>query len=307
MFPKISDLVNYVFGTSLSLPIPTWGFFTSLAFTAAAAVTWIEISRKHKLGQLPAPNTLQIIILAVLIIPITIIGSKLMSAMETPAEFFANPIRMLFTSGGMSYYGGFLGGFIAVIFYAKFHRIGIWYALDIAAIVIPLGYTFGRLGCHLSGDGCWGIQNTLSKPGFLKFLPDWAWGVTFPHNVAQQGVLIDACSGKYCHILPYPVFPTSLYEAAFSLLTFVMLWSFRKKLSPGILFAIFLIIYSAARFFIEFIRVNPKFTILQVSLSQAQYISIPVFITGVGILLFLYRKKLKLHQHQKYHNLRMDR
>jgi phosphatidylglycerol---prolipoprotein diacylglyceryl transferase len=86
-----------------------------------------------------------------------------------------------------------------------------------------------------------------------------------------------------------------------------MLWSFRKKLSPGILFAIFLIIYSAARFFIEFIRVNPKFTILQVSLSQAQYISIPVFITGVGILLFLYRKKLKLHQHQKYHNLRMDR
>lgn len=296
MFPKISDLVNYVVGTSLSFPIPTWGFFTSLAFTAAAAVAWIEISRKHKLGQLPAPNSLQIIILAALIIPITIIGGKLMSAMETPTEFFRDPIKMLFITEGMSYYGGFLFGFFVVIGYAVVNRIRVWYALDIAAIVIPLGYTLGRLGCHLSGDGCWGIQNTFSKPGFLKFLPDWAWGVTFPHNVAQQGVLIDACSGKYCHILPHPVFPTSLYEAAFSLLTFIVLLSLRKKLAPGVLFALFLIIYSAARFFIEFIRVNPKFTILQVSLSQAQYISIPVFITGVGILLFLYRKKLKLNQ-----------
>src|SRR5690606_13982566 len=82
---------------------------------------------------------------------------------------------------------------------------------DIGSLGMLVAYGVGRLGCHLSGDGDWGIVNNRDKP--FRWLPDWAWSFDFPHNVIHQGVPIPGCTGPYCYVLPEGVFPTSLYES----------------------------------------------------------------------------------------------
>ncbi|NTV85043.1 MAG: prolipoprotein diacylglyceryl transferase, partial [Bacteroidales bacterium] len=153
-----------------------------------------------------------------------------------------------------------------------------------------LGYAIGRMGCHLSGDGCWGVENINPEPPWMSFLPDYFWSCHYPNNVANVGILISGCLQENCHSLPEPVYPTSLYESIIALLLFVFIWSVRKwKWTPGYLFAIYLVFEGLARFFIEFIRINPKYAVAGVNLSQAQIISILAILTGL-FLFWLFKK-----------------
>ena len=102
---------------------------------------------------------------------------------------------------------------------AKKHQISIPRLADVFAPALILAYGIGRLGCHFSGDGDWGIISNMSNKPFL--FPDWLWGYNFPHNVIETGVKIEDCVGKYCHELPYLVYPTSLYEASFGIIAFL--------------------------------------------------------------------------------------
>jgi len=152
-----------------------------------------------------------------------------------------------------------------------------------------LGYAIGRIGCQVSGDGDWGIENTNPKP--FNWLPDWMWSYNFPHNVNEAGVRIPGClDAKYCNQLPVGVYPTSFYETVICLLLFLLLWSLRKKLQiPGTLFALYLILNGIERFFIEKIRVNVRLNIL-FHPTQAEVISSLLFITGVVLWIVLTRR-----------------
>jgi prolipoprotein diacylglyceryltransferase len=104
------------------------------------------------------------------------------------------------------------------------------------------------------------------------------------------GILIPGCLQENCHVLPEPVYPTSLYESIIALLLFVFIWSVRKwKWTPGYLFAVYLVVEGLARFFIEFIRINPKYEVAGVNLSQAQIISVFAIVTGL-FLFWLFNK-----------------
>jgi prolipoprotein diacylglyceryltransferase len=141
----------------------------------------------------------------------------------------------------------------------------------------------GRMGCHLSGDGDWGIVNTSAKPSWLGFLPDWAWAYSYPHNVARHGKYIVGCAEQYCNILTEPVYPTPLYESVCCLLLFLVLWLVRKRIkTPGMVFFIFLIMLGVERFLVEFIRVNQHYCIGKLCITQAQYISLGFMVTGVA-------------------------
>ena len=59
--------------------------------------------------------------------------------------------------------------------------------LDIGGPGMMLAYSVGRIGCHMSGDGDWGIININPKP--FSWLPDWLWAYTYPNNVAIEGDL----------------------------------------------------------------------------------------------------------------------
>jgi phosphatidylglycerol:prolipoprotein diacylglycerol transferase len=282
MFPRFSDLINYLFGTRLSFPGYTYGLIVVFASTAAFFVVYLELKRRGNNGQIPFDSGKLILNIIAITVLSSLAGIKLFHILDHRDQFIRDPFSVLLSFKGLSYYGGLIFGCLGVILYAKHKNISPAHVLDMAALANLIGYGIGRLGCQLSGDGCWGIANTMTKPGWLSFLPDWAWGFRYPHNVMKEGIRIGDCTGEYCFILSGPVFPTPLYESFLALVSFIILWSIRKKITiPGRLFSIFLIIYSISRFFVEFIRVNPKYTFLWISLSQAQYISILAFLTGI--------------------------
>ncbi|RYE16910.1 MAG: diacylglyceryl transferase, partial [Sphingobacteriaceae bacterium] len=107
------------------------------------------------------------------------------------------------------------------------------------------------------------------------------WSFRYPHNVGDEGVLIPDCVGKFCHQLPAPVYPTSLYESVIGVALFLFLWSIRKYIKmPGLMFGIYLILNGAERFLIELIRVNTKYHVFGLAFTQAEFISAVLVIFG---------------------------
>jgi phosphatidylglycerol:prolipoprotein diacylglycerol transferase len=152
-------------------------------------------------------------------------------------------------------------------------------------------YALGRLGCHLVGDGDWGIINGNTKP--VSWIPDWLWGYTYPHNIIGEAELIPACTwDNYCYQLSNPVYPTSLYESIIILTLFYILWKLRLRIKMvGRITSIYLMMISIERFFMEFIKINKHYEVIGLSFSQAQLTSIGIFI--VGLTLYFYAPSLK--------------
>jgi phosphatidylglycerol:prolipoprotein diacylglycerol transferase len=219
-----------------------------------------------------------------------LLGAKLFDIFENWGDFLKHPSSYIFSPSGLTFYGGLICAALAIWWYAKKHKIVFWHLNDAAAPTLMLAYAVGRIGCQVSGDGDWGIENTGPKP--FNWLPDWMWSYNFPHNVNEAGVKIAGCmDAKYCYQLPIGVYPTSFYETVICFLLFLLIWSLRKKFKiPGTLFAFYLILNGIERFFIEKIRVNIRLNILGFHPTQAEVISSLLFLTGVVLWIVLKRR-----------------
>ena len=223
-----------------------------------------------------------------------ILGAKLFHNLENIDQLIANPIEALFSFSGLTFYGGLIAGIVSVSYYVKKHGIGLITIADITAPPVMLAYGVGRIGCQMSGDGDWGINNLNPKPDWMASLPDWMWSYTYPNNVIGAGVPIDGCVGKYCNELANPVYPTPFYEAILGVLLFLFLWNLRKKIRvPGMLFSIYLIVNGLERFFIEKIRINNK--LFGMDITQAELIAAGLVLMGI-IGVFYFKKR-----HQNAH------
>ena len=192
---------------------------------------------------------------------------------------------------GLNYYGALIAGALTYLYINWRHGIPLAIAADIGSPGMMLAYGLGRIGCHLAGDGDWGIVNDRPQPSWLHWTPGWTWSFRFPHNSIHQGVYLPGCTDNYCTQLPAPVYPTSFYEAVICLLLFAALWTLHFRIRrPGLLFAIFALLNGLERFSIEFIRVNPRYPIVTWNLSQAQIIAIGWMITGLIALSLSLRK-----------------
>jgi phosphatidylglycerol---prolipoprotein diacylglyceryl transferase len=225
-----------------------------------------------------------------------IVGAKIFHNLENIDDFIADPWGALFSFSGLTYYGGLIVAAVLVIGYGIKIKVKPLLLCDAAAPALLLSYGTGRLGCHLSGDGDWGIVNALQKPTWMNFLPDWTWAYSYPHNVLNEGTRIENCVGKHCFELIPPVFPTPLYEFVACSLLFLVLWKIRKSISvPGILFCVYLILNGIERFFIEQIRVNTKYHIMGHAITQAEIISVCLVLVGImGI--FVLRKRNEMER-----------
>ncbi|MFZ0922070.1 MAG: prolipoprotein diacylglyceryl transferase, partial [Candidatus Acidiferrales bacterium] len=162
-------------------------------------------------------------------------------------------------SGGM-FYGGFVGAFLVVLFYAYFQRMPLLVLLDSYSAGLPLGHAVGRLGCFAAGC-CYG------KPTFLP------WGVTFTSSRAAELV------GTPLNI---PLHPTQLYEAAAEFMNFFILVALaRKQRFRGEIFATFILLYGFERGLIEFMRGDPGRTLLlRGRFSLMQVVSLALIVLG---------------------------
>src|ERR1700744_821369 len=289
----VDSIVNYH-----QLLDDTQGFILSLrgnwigGIIGAAIFAYWAYAEKKK-HQLPQPVTQQVLVHTHELMGRVLLwgalagfaGAKIFNALENWDQFMADPVGMLIGFSGLTFFGGLICGGAAVLYLAYKHGIKPLTMLDIGGPGMMLAYGLGRIGCQMSGDGDWGKPNLAPKPGWLHWAPDWMWAFRFPHNVNDEGDQIVGCIGKFCHVLPQPVYPTSFYESTVCILLFLFLWSIRKYIkTPGIMFGIYLILNAIERFLIEFIRVNTRYHIGSLSFPQAQLIAILLFVFGVVLI-----------------------
>ncbi len=245
-----------------------------------------------------------------------LIGAKIFNALETWDDFIKDPIRSLTSSSGLTFLGGLIMATILLYFYSRKRGIPFKHLCDASAPGIMLAYGMGRLGCHFSGDGDWGIFNSAyvtNTDGTLRAatatdnhfieqmtsgtpyvsipaptgIPRWLVGMNYPHNVGHEGMAIQGCTGEYCNVLPVSVFPTSIYEAVACILLFLLLWSLRKRFTRSLqMFGAYLVLVGVERFLIELMRVNYKYDWGFVHPSQAEILSVVLVLIGTALLLF---------------------
>jgi len=235
------------------ITIYSYGVMMALGFIAAAWTLGQELQRRGK-----DPNLASTFVLWAAVGGL--IGARLLFLVEEWRTFLNDPWPLLFTGAGFVWYGGLIGGVVGVTLCIRRYSLGWSEMMDAVAPSITLGHGIGRIGCHLAGDGDWGPITTLP------------WGVAYPHAIVGW----DFLPGVRVH-------PTPLYETTAYLLVFIFLWSRRTKSpEPGTQFGWYLVLASTARFFLEFVRVNPPWLF---GLSQAQLISI-LLVSAGAVLLF---------------------
>jgi phosphatidylglycerol:prolipoprotein diacylglycerol transferase len=268
---------------------------------AGAWAFWAYYDKRKKLQ--PEPEMVEVTVHPYqLMVKITIwagiigfIGAKLFDTAEHWDYFLNNPVKDLLSSNGFTYYGGFLFGMLTYFYIGVKNGMKLPYVSDIGAPGIMLAYPVGRIGCQLSGDGDWGIVNTSPMPTWLHGLPGWMWSYNFPHNMINEGVQMGNCVGFYCSELAKGAFPTSFYDTVICTLMFVFMWSIRKRVTTaGFLSYLYLILMGTERFFMDYIKVNIKYHLLGAWLTQAQLISVGMFIVGVCGMIYIYLIKPKL-------------
>jgi prolipoprotein diacylglyceryl transferase len=212
------------------------------------------------------------------------LGAKIFHNLENLDELVRDPWGSLISFSGLTFYGGLILATIAIIIFIRKHNMRVIHFADAMAPTMLFAYAAGRIGCHISGDGDWGIVNIHPKP--FTWLPDWIWAYHYPHNVVNAGVPIPGCVGNYCNQLPEAVYPTTFYEVIIMFILFLIVWAIRKKISqPGIITGLYFIFAGGERFFIEKIRVNNKYTSLPFQPTQAELISTILIILGIVFLL----------------------
>lgn len=157
---------------------------------------------------------------------------------------------------GMSYHGGLIGLLAATLLFCRKKDISFLYLTDLFVPIVPLGYTFGRIGNFINGE-LYGRATTVP------------WGMYFP---------LDAAS-RLRH-------PSQLYEAFFEgIFLFIILWNIRKKSRfNGFLLSLYLLGYGIVRFFIEFVREpDPHLGFIIGPLSMGQVLCLIMILFGTFI------------------------
>ncbi len=234
------------------LTLGTYGLLVATGLLFAFFVLQADLRRRHLAAD---PHT--IVGLTGLV---GLLGAKLYHLLESPAEFFAHPFRLLISPLGFAFYGGLLGGLLTLLLLARHYRMPLLAMLDIASPAAALGYGIGRIGCLISGDGDYGIPSSLP------------WAMSFPNGIVPT---------------TERVHPTPIYEFLVAVVIFYCLWrlgtrSLHDPRPAGEVFGYYLVLSGGARFLVEFIRLNPRSVF---GLTNAQAASLLSILAGVAILL----------------------
>ena len=247
MLPKLITIGTFY--------IPTYGVLVALGFLAGLGVA-LQLARRSGLPPDKITN------LAVYCAMAGIVGAKLFMFLFDLGDYVRDP-GQIFTLDTLQaagvFHGGFIAAFLVAVLYVRRQHLPAFPTMDAFAPGVALGQAIGRLGCFAAGC-CWGRECDLP------------WGVRFRSDAAAP-VPLD----KTLH-------PVQLYESAADLLIFGILYrQFNRGHRPGSIIGLYLVLYSAARFIIEFFRVHEQSLVGPFSLTQ--WIALALLVLGAGILL----------------------
>jgi phosphatidylglycerol:prolipoprotein diacylglycerol transferase len=225
------------------LTLQTFGLMFALAFLAAGALI---AKRLKEIGK-PVDWAYEMGFAALLG---GIAGSRVYFIVQNYDSVKDDLLGKLLSGSGLVWYGGAIGGALAVLAWARYRGFLGLALLDLAAPALALGYAIGRCGCQLSGDGDYG------KPW------DGPWAMAYPHGTVPTTV---------------EVHPTPVYETLAMGIGAWVLWQLRDRVRAGVLFAIYLLYAGAERFMVEFLRRNNE---VALGLTAAQLESLGMMLIG---------------------------
>ena len=236
----------------LGLSIKTFGLFFALNF---AAWGLLAARRLRELGK-PVDWAYEIVTVALIG---GLVGARGYYLLQ---NHHALSLGDIFGGSGLIWYGGLIGGVVAVLIWAKRRGFLTLALFDMAGPCLALGYAIGRIGCQVSGDGDYG--------------KDWhgPWAMGYPHGT------VPTAPGETVH-------PTPIYETLSMGLLALVLWSLRDRVRPGGLFALYLVGAGLERFLVEFLRRNEA---VALGLTAAQLESLALFVAGLVWLAVLLRR-----------------
>jgi len=261
------------------LTIPTFGLMVATGLLVAAYLLQADFDRRRERfvksgflesGGKPSQHDEGFLIIGIAGLA-GLVGARLYHVLESPRELMADP-SVLISRFGFAWFGGFLGGFVALLFLARHYKIPTLEFMDLCSPAAAVGYAIGRIGCLLSGDGDYGRPTSWS----------WPWGMAFPHGVVPT---TETCV-QWGRSADCRVYPTPIYEFFIWIAIAVFLWRMGKKAVSGArlsgeIFCGYLILTGVARFLIEFIRINPRSFF---GMSNAQAASLLSVV--IGVILF---------------------
>jgi phosphatidylglycerol---prolipoprotein diacylglyceryl transferase len=235
------------------LTLQTFGICFAAAFIAAGAV----VAKRLVEWDRPADWAYELVFAGLIG---GVVGARLDYVIENYDEVSDDLLGNIFSGSGLVWYGGAIGGAIAVALWAWWRGMLNVNLLDLCAVPLALGYAIGRIGCQVSGDGDYGQEW------------DGPWAMAYPEGTVATDV---------------PVHPTPIYETLAMGSVALVLWRWRDRFRPGVLFALYLLFAGLERLLVEFIRRNED---VAIGLTQAQLLSVAMIAAGAAWLLLAGRR-----------------
>ncbi len=237
----------------------TYGVMVTLAFL-------IGLWMAARLGRKAGLDTETLVNLGIYVGLSALVGAKLFMIVSDVGYYWRNPGELFtlatFRAGGV-FFGGLMCALLVAFLYLRRKGLPGLEVADVFAPAIALGHAVGRVGCFLAGC-CWGQPSELP------------WAVTFTDPLAHQ--LFGTPLGVRLH-------PTQLYEALAEAVIFVILyWRFRRPHRPGAVIGLYLLLYSGARFLVEFVRAHDQANPLLGPLLLEQWTALALAAGGAWLL-----------------------
>ena len=229
----------------LGISLKTFGLMFALAFLAAGALVG---RRLLELGR-PVDWAYELVFSS---LAGGLIGSRGYFIVENYDQVKGDLVGSVLSGSGLVWYGGVIGGALAVLLWARWRGLFGLVLLDLCAPSLAVGYAIGRIGCQVSGDGDYGIRSSLP------------WAMGYPHGTVPTPPNVS-------------VQPTPIYETLAMGLVAWMLWRWRDSVRPGALFALYLILSGVERLLVEFIRRNQE---ILAGLTAPQLESVGLMVVG---------------------------
>lgn len=250
------------------IPLPFWpGEITGYGIMMAVAFLvggWL-IARELRRRRLHEDYAAEMVAAAVIG---GIIGAKLWYVALT------GNLDNLFSRGGLVWYGGFIGGALAVMLNGWRLKVPLRWTMQLTAPALALAYAIGRVGCFLVNDDYgrptelpWGVRFPRGLPPSTAGNLEALFGIAVPPGTDPSTVLA--------------VHPTQIYEAAIMTLVFVVLWRLRDARPIGWLFGLYLALAGLERFLIEILRAKDDRFLGPFTLAQLT----SVIIIAIGAVL----------------------
>ncbi len=254
--PIIANIYNY--------PIRYYGLIMAIVFLVGVLFSYYLFKKKYN-------NTTANLFFdyAPIVIISSIIGARLFYVFASWEFYFNNLIEIfMINHGGMSIFGSIIAGLATIFILSKVKKFDFKKHLDIIAVVFPLCQAIGRFGNYFNQEAYGAPTN-----GFIRLFVDEKFRYIQYKNI------------EFYH-------PAFLYESFFNFLIFIFLLFLLfkcKNLKDGTISALYLLLYSIVRFFIEGIRIDSVCNIFNMPIAQV--FSILIFIFALIYLIFLNKKR----------------